>query len=311
MVKLLGAVYLGWALGANDLANIFGPAVASRAVRYRTAIWTAAILVMLGAISGGHEALQSVAKVGAQTPMSALVVTLCAAVAMTVLILLRMPASSSQAVLGAILGVGLARGSSLDTAVVLRLVQAWVLTPLLATVLTFLMYATLTVVLKRRGLGGLETYDQLVRMALWVAGGWGAYALGANNAANVTGVFVASGLLGTTAAVWLAGGSIAFGIVTFGRRMMLVMGRRLVRLEPQTALIAMLGQAMTVHLFAVQGTPVSSSQALAGAVLGIGLVKGVRTIHSRTLIRVLLGWVITPLAGGLLGWLLARIILPA
>jgi len=283
MVKLLGAVYLGWALGANDLANIFGPAVASRAVRYRTAIWTAAILVMLGAISGGHEALQSVAKVGAQTPMSALVVTLCAAVAMTVLILLRMPASSSQAVLGAILGVGLARGSSLDTAVVLRLVQAWVLTPLLATVLTFLMYATLTVVLKRRGLGGLETYDQLVRMAL----------------------------LGTTAAVWLAGGSIAFGIVTFGRRMMLVMGRRLVRLEPQTALIAMLGQAMTVHLFAVQGTPVSSSQALAGAVLGIGLVKGVRTIHSRTLIRVLLGWVITPLAGGLLGWLLARIILPA
>ena len=68
---------------------------------------------------------------------------------------------------------------------------------------------------------------------------------------------------------------------------------------------------MTVHLFAVQGTPVSSSQALAGAVLGIGLVKGVRTIHTGTFLRVLMGWLITPLAGGFLGWLLTRIILPA
>ena len=123
-------------------------------------------------------------------------------------------------------------------------------------------------------------------------------------------MFVASGLLVSREAVWLAGLSIALGIVTFGRRMMLVMGRRLVRLEPQTALIAMLGQAMTVHVFALQGMPVSSSQALAGAVLGIGLVKGVRTIHTRTLLRVLMGWLITPLAGGLLGWLMARVLLP-
>ena len=310
MFHLAGAVYLGWALGANDAANIFGPAVASRALRYRTAIWTAAVLVVCGAVAGGREAMSSVANVGIQSPESALVITLCAAVAMTVLIALRMPASSSQAVLGAIVGAGLARGSALDAQLATRMVSGWLLTPLLGALITFVLYSIVVLVARRQSLGGIGTTDQLIRVALWFAGGWGAYALGANNAANVTGVFVASGTLEVKHAVWLAGGSIALGIVTFGRRMMEVMGKRLVRLEPQTALVAMFGQALTVHVFAVLGTPVSSSQALAGAVLGIGLVKGVRTIDLTTLLRVVSGWFITPLAGGLLGWSMSRIFFP-
>jgi PiT family inorganic phosphate transporter len=310
MLHLAGAVYLGWALGANDAANIFGPAVASRAVRYRTAIWIASVLVLCGAVIGGQEALSSLARVGQQSAASALLVTVSAAVAMTGLIVLRMPASSSQAVLGAIIGVGLARGSSLDMTLATRLVTSWLLTPLLGAGSTFLLYSLILFLLRARSLGGLGTYDQVIRVALWIAGGWGAYALGANNAANVTGVFVASGTLPAKHAVWLAGGSMALGILTFSRRMMEVMGKKLVRLEPQTALVAMLGQALTVHFFALQGTPVSSSQALAGAVLGIGLVKGVRTINRMMLLRVVAGWFVTPLAGGLLGWGVARILFP-
>jgi PiT family inorganic phosphate transporter len=250
------------------------------------------------------------ARVGQQSAASALLVTVSAAVAMTGLIVLRMPASSSQAVLGAIIGVGLARGSSLDMTLATRLVTSWLLTPLLGAGSTFLLYSLILFLLRARSLGGLGTYDQVIRVALWIAGGWGAYALGANNAANVTGVFVASGTLPAKHAVWLAGGSMALGILTFSRRMMEVMGKKLVRLEPQTALVAMLGQALTVHFFALQGTPVSSSQALAGAVLGIGLVKGVRTINRMMLLRVVAGWFVTPLAGGLLGWGVARILFP-
>ena len=59
------------------------------------------------------------------------------------------------------------------------------------------------------------------------------------------------------------------------------------------------------------GSTGSVCGAVVGAVMGIGLVKGVRTIHTRTMLRVLMGWFITPLAGGFLGWLLARVVLPA
>lgn len=88
------------------------------------------------------------------------------------------------------------------------------------------------------------------------------------------------------------------------------MGRGLVRLKPPTALVVMLGQAFTVHLFAVWGVPVSSSQALAGSALRLGVAKGARTIGRRALLHVLLGWLVTPLAGGACAYILAQIILP-
>ena len=90
-----------------------------------------------------------------------------------------------------------------------------------------------------------------------------------------------------------------------------VMGRDLVQLDPPTALVATTAQALAVHAFALRGMPVSSSQALAGGVLGIGLAKGVRTIDAGTLLQVLAGWLATPLAAGLLGWLAVHVFGPA
>ena len=310
MEKLLGAALLGGALGANDAASVFGPAVSSRAVRYRTATLIAAVCVVLGAWLGGEAAIQALARVGTQTAASAFAVTLSAGVGMIVLIAARMPASSSQAVLGAILGGALATGSSIDFTIVRRLVQGWVLTPIIACVIAAVLYVGLVAVTRRLPRQGLAHLDTLVRIALLLAGAWGAYALGANNAANVTGVFAASGMLTSEEAGLLAGGTIMLGMVGFGRHLMFLVGRRLVQLEPPSALVVMLGQALVVHHFAVQGIPVSMSQALAGGALGIGLIKGARTIHTWTLLRILLGWIATPLVGGLLAFLLVQVVEP-
>lgn len=310
MGKLLGAVFLGWALGANDAANVFGPAVMSRALRYRRAVATAALLVVLGAVLGGRRALETIGALGSQTPVTALLVTLAAALGMTLLILFRMPASSSHSIVGAILGAALARQADVEIGGALRLVRGWVATPALACVLAWAWTQLLSTSLRSGVAQRMGTLDDFVRTSLWLVGAWGSYALGANNAANVTGVFVASGMVSTTQAAWIAGGSIALGILTFGRRMMQLVGRNLVRLEPSTALIAMLAQALTVHLFAGWGVPVSASQALAGAVLGIGLAKGVRTIDPQALLHILLGWLATPLVGAVLAYVLIQIFAP-
>lgn len=310
MGNLWGAVFLGWALGANDAANVFGPAVMSRAVRYRVAVITAAALVVLGAAWGGRRALETIGALGAQTASTALVVTLAAALGMTLLILLRMPASSSHSIVGAIVGAALAREADVDVHAVLRLVRGWVTTPLLACVLAWGWAALVGLALRSGVARRVGTLDAFVRGGLWFVGAWGSFALGANNAANVTGVFVSAGAVTTAEAAWIAGGSIALGILTFGRRMMRLVGRNLVRLDPATALIAMLAQALTMHLFAAWGTPVSASQALAGAVLGIGLAKGVRTINRRALANVVLGWLATPLVGAVLAWTLVQVVGP-
>ncbi len=112
--------------------------------------------------------------------------------------------------------------------------------------------------------------------------------------ANVTGVYVKSGLLTPFYASLFGSAAIALGIMTFSKRVIHTVGSGLVPLDPFAALVVVLAQSITLNVYALLGVPVSASQAVVGAVIGIGLVKGVKTIDLRVLLRVLFGWVGTP-----------------
>jgi PiT family inorganic phosphate transporter len=140
----------------------------------------------------------------------------------------------------------------------------------------------------------LVTFDLVMKVGLVLAGCYGSYALGANNAANVTGVFVGSGLMSVKTGTLVAGLSIAFGIVTYSKPVMMMVGRGIFRMNAFSALVVVLAEALTVHFYAVVGVPVSTSQAVVGAVLGVGLLKSVETIRVRAVVGVLSGWVATP-----------------
>jgi inorganic phosphate transporter, PiT family len=71
-------------------------------------------------------------------------------------------------------------------------------------------------------------------------------------------------------------------------------GKKLVRLDPFSALVVVLAEGLTVHFYTLVGVPVSTSQAVIGAVLGVGIVKGTNTVSRRTLTNILLGWFLTP-----------------
>ena len=88
--------------------------------------------------------------------------------------------------------------------------------------------------------------------------------------------------------------AIALGVVSYSKNVMMTVGKNLVKLDAYTAFIAILAEAATVHAYAMIGVPVSTSQAIVGAVLGIGLLKGVRTIDKGTLWRILFGWTGAP-----------------
>ena len=140
--------------------------------------------------------------------------------------------------------------------------------------------------------------DILIRLSMVAAGSYGAYALGANNVANVTAVFVGAGYLSVFSAALIGGLSIGFGILTFSKRVMETVGKKLVRLDPFSALVVLLAQSITVHIYTFIGVPVSTSQAVIGAVLGMGIVKGITTVRSRTLVNILIAWILTPAIAG-------------
>ena len=292
MNSLLGGIFLGWSLGANDAANVFGTAVSSRMVKFWTAAILAATFILIGALVEGQSGIETLQNLTSFTSNQAIVASIAAAITVTLMTLLGLPVSTSQAVVGAILGVGLLN-RQLNFAGLGKVVICWLGTPVGGIVLTIIVYKLLAAIANSMNLNIFQA-DILLRLCLILAGSYGAYALGANNVANVTAVFVGAGMLSLSAAVLIGGLSIALGVLTFSRGVMETVGKKLVRLDPFSALVVVLAEAITVHIYAFIGVPVSTSQAVIGAVLGVGIIKGVNTIHRRTLGHIFLAWFITP-----------------
>jgi PiT family inorganic phosphate transporter len=292
MVSLLGAIFLGWSLGANDAANVFGTAVSSRMVKFWTAAILASVFVILGALLEGRAGIETLQGLTQLSLKKAIISSVAAAVTVTIMTLLGLPVSTSQAAVGAILGIGLL-SRQLNLGGLGKVVGCWFGTPIGGLLFAIIIYKLLAVLYNRNHIDLFNT-DILMRIALIIAGSYAAYALGANNVANVTAVFVGAGRLSIFAAALIGGLSIALGILTFSRGVMETVGRKLVHLDPFSALIVVLAEAITVHLYTLVGVPVSTSQAVVGAVLGIGLVKGINTVDRRTLANIFTGWFLTP-----------------
>ena len=292
MFALLAPIFLGWSLGANDAANVFGSAVCSRMLKFWTAAILACLFVLMGALLQGEAGIDTYKGLTQMTFRLAVISSVAAAFSVTLMTLLGLPVSTSQAVVGAILGVGFLN-RQLNLAGLGKVVACWFGTPVGGVIIAVFLYKILAALYNRFEMN-LFQRDIRLRFCLVAAGAYGAYALGANNVANVTAVFVGAGMLTVFSAALIGGLSIGFGIMTSGRRVMETMGKKLVKLDPFSALVVVLAEAITVHIYTLVGVPVSTSQAVIGAVLGVGIVKGINTICKRTLINILFGWFLTP-----------------
>jgi inorganic phosphate transporter, PiT family len=294
-IRLLGPLYMGWALGSNDTANIFGTAVSSYMVRYRTAGILTALFVLAGALIGGRPGIETLSSLTAQTENTAFIIAVAAAITVTLMTLMKLPVSTSQAVIGAIMGIGIIK-RQIDITGLIKVFICWVTTPVGAALVSTILYVIIARVLRRKNLHFI-TYDRLMRTLLIFAGIYGAYSLGANNVANVTGVFYSSGMLDINTALFIGALSIGIGAITSSRGVMFTVGRGIIPVDAFSAFITILSHSIILHVYAQIGVPVSSSQAIVGAVVGIGLFKGVKTINRKMVLKVLSGWFFTPVLG--------------
>jgi PiT family inorganic phosphate transporter len=324
---LSSGLFLGWSLGANDAANVFGTAVGTRMVRFGTAALICSVFVILGAVIGGSGAAHTLGKLGAINALGgSFMAAGAAALAVFAMTKAGLPVSTTQAIVGAIIGWNLFTGTSTDAATLVTILSTWIICPLLAAGIAAALFKLTTRII-RTTKPHLLRQDAYTRLGLILAGAFGAYSLGANNIANVMGVFVPvspftefefSGL-GTFSSVqqlFLLGAvAIAVGVITYSKRVMLTVGGRLLPMSPVAAWVVVVSHSIVLFVFSSQElesllanaglptiplVPVSSSQAVVGAVLGIGLLRGGRTIRWRMLGRIGLGWMATPAIAGLI-----------
>lgn len=191
-IFLSSGLFLGWSLGANDAANVFGTAVGTKMVRFRTAAVISSFFLILGAVYSGGGTTETLTRLGNVNALpGAFMVALSAAVSVYWMIKGGLPVSTSQAIVGAIIGWNFYSGRPTDLSIVSKIVSTWVICPVLAGILATLIYFLVRSLIKYSKIH-LIRQDLYTRIGLIVAGAFGAYALGANNIANVMGVFVDS-----------------------------------------------------------------------------------------------------------------------
>ena len=329
LIFLSSGLFLGWSLGANDAANVFGTAVGTRMVRFRTAALICSVFVVLGATISGTGAAHTLGKLGAVNALAgSFTVALAAAVTTFLMTRLKIPVSTSQAIVGAIIGWNFYSSSLTDASSLTKIVTTWIVCPLLSGVMAVLLFLLVRLTL-RLTKPHLLRLDFGTRLGLLVVGAFGSYSLGANNIANVMGVFVPDNpfrdllvfgslrITGVQQLFFLGAVSIGVGVFTYSERVMRTVGGGLARISPVPALVIVLAQSLTLFLFASERleqflaghglptfplVPVSSSQAVIGAIVGISLFKGIG-IRYRVLGNISLGWLATPILAGLIAFL--------
>jgi inorganic phosphate transporter, PiT family len=321
-VFLSSGLFLGWSLGANDAANVFGTAVGSRMIRFSTAVGICAVFVLIGAVVGGSGTTAGLGALGSVTALGgAFTVALAAALTVYGMTVAGLPVSTTQAIVGAIVGWNLFSGTHTDLTALSRITATWVASPVLGAVFAWILYQVVRLVV-RVTKPHLLILDQLLRTGFILAGILGAYSLGANNIANVVGVFVPAVPVGETVLgpIVLSGaqrlfalGGLAIAVGTmFSRPVMMTVGRSLMTLNPLGGWVVVTAQALVLFVFSSSAlqtlllrfglptlplVPVSSSQAVVGAVVGVALVrglKGLRQIQWSVLRNIAVGWVVTP-----------------
>ena len=294
---ILGAgAYVGWNIGANDTANCVGTAVGCGLISFRNAVILVAIFCILGALLQGQYVMRTIGKGIVKTDLSYLAVIIALVSSgffVTLATFYRIPTSTSQAIVGGVVGIGLALGAEIDKSKFISIIESWIICPIMVMVLAFTLMHILNRILRK-----FESRTFLMQHAMgWLAilsACYTAYALGANHAGTAVGPIANLGIFHPIILLFMGGVSIALGAATYGRKVADTVGKGITPLDIPSAFVAQISSAFGMHFFSVLGIPVSTSSAIVGAVVGVGLVKGMKAISKRTVMIIFLGWFLTP-----------------
>jgi PiT family inorganic phosphate transporter len=305
---ILVGLYVGWNIGANDTANCIGTPVGSGLISYRRMVYLVAIFVVLGALLQSQHVMKTIGEGVVKQPLNLVAVLtamLSAGFFVTIATFFKVPVSTSQAIVGGVVGAALSMGNGINLSQVATIGQVWVVSPPLTALMGFILYHILAFFLKHVRM--VTFWDKILSYLVIISGAYVAFSLGANDVGNSVGPLTVLGI----DQIWLAllgGISLSIGVITYGKRVTETVGEGITSLGPLSAVAAQTSAAIAVHFFSIIGIPVSTSQAIVGAVVGVGLVKGVKTVRIGKITEIVVGWVATPTVAGLFSFGLYKVI---
>lgn len=260
-----------------------------------------------------------------KSALKAFIVFACAAITVFVMSYLKFPVSANQSITGAVIGWGLCYADYSNPQVmqgnlieILEFASTWLINPLGAAIISFVMVFIVKKFIEKR-LTSMSHYDIVVKIGYLAAGAFSAFSIGQNSSASVTAFYYdATGqganliygndgfFTGARIAAIIGGLAIAIGVLTFSKRVMMTVGSSIAEISQVDGFVVIVASALTVLLMGkFMGIPVSTSQSVVGAVIGAGLVNGVKKVNFGVFKRIAIAWVSSPTAAGLLTYLVA------
>jgi PiT family inorganic phosphate transporter len=317
------ALFFDFTNGFHDTANAIGTAVGTRALPPRVAVGLSAVLNLVGAIVTTQllhaEVANTVGSLVAPeggVAMSMLIAVLFAAITWN-LITWRagLPSSSSHALIGALIGMGLAvyGVGSVQWGEVYPVFIALISSPIAGLVVAYVVSVVLLNLLRR---ARPSRANSAFRRLQLFSSGFVAFSHGANDAqktmAIITLALFSSGHLAEFAVpTWVAlAAAIAIGLGTWagGWRIIRTMGTRIVRMEPLDGFAAQTVAAAVIQLATTWGLPVSTTQVVSGSVMGAGATRRFSAVRWGVARRIVWAWILTIPASAALAALAAVLI---
>ncbi len=315
-VVVVLAVVFDYVNGFHDTANAIATSVATRALRPAHAILMATAFNFIGAFAG-----TAVAKtigsglVDDQTTTTAIIIAaLIGAIAWDLITWrLGLPSSSSHALIGGLLGATIVGAGwsalkigNLSSGIIGKVIVPLVSSPILGFVIAFVLMVAIMWIFRS---GRRRPMQRRFRRLQVFSAGYMAFAHGSNDAQKTMGVITlalfSAGVIPTNTVPWwvivIAASAISTGTAVGGWRIMKTMGQKVTDLEPVQGFAAETTGASIILGAAQLGMPVSTTQVISSAIMGVGTSQGAKHVRWGVARDILIAWVLTIPAAGLIG----------
>ncbi|MES9682144.1 anion permease [Bacillus sp. AFS001701] len=294
--------------GFHDTANAIATSVSTKALKPRTAILLAAIMNFIGAIT--FTGVAKTITTGIVDPITiegsnGLVVVIAALLGGIFWNLLTwyfgIPSSSSHAIIGAIAGAAVsAKGFSvLEADGFIKIIEALLISPVIAITLGFIVMTILAAIFRRSNLSKTNKGFRLVQI---FTASLQSFTHGTNDAQKAMGIIMIALIAakiepaGADVPLWVRIGcamAMAIGTSVGGWKIIKTVGGKIMKIRPINGAAADLSSAAIIFTFTALHLPVSTTHVISSSIMGVGSAQRVKDVNWGTAQRMVITWIIT------------------
>lgn len=289
---IIPAFLIAFAIGSNDASNALSISIGAGVIKFKRAIFLFGVLVFAGIVFNGDKVMTTVGKSLVKTEPQFLTISLLIS---AILIIIsnwkKLPLSTHQVIIGSLLGGAIGSNSSVNVNSLLAIFVSWITSPFIALLIAFFLYKILEKVISRFSFFKIEF---LLRYFLIISASLISYNTGANELATVLGPVIYSKIYISHFFLFLFSSFLVFlGAFLLSHRVIETVGKNITPLDPFSGFVAQVGAGICIFLFTLIGMPISTTYCMIGAISGIGITKGIKTIKLNILKQIASNWIIT------------------